>query len=71
MSDELQEIADWASIFSNKTKLISTVSRHYALHRKETKADIAQLRTDMAADQYFAAGEDAATLVTLLIGPIQ
>ena len=71
MDDDLQAIADWASIFTDQAKLIAKVSKNYALHRKATKADIAALKADWAADEFFEAGEDVAALVNLLVGPIQ
>ena len=34
MPDDLSAIESWATIFTNKTKLISTVTKHYLLHKK-------------------------------------
>lgn len=70
MQDDIQAIADWASIFTNKTKLVSTVTRKFLLHKAQITADIQTLEADFAAEEYFKAGEEAATLATDLLGPI-
>lgn len=70
MSADLKAIVEWASIVTDKTKLISTVSKHYLFHKKEVQDDIAQLKSDYAATEYFHGGEDIASLLTILIGPI-
>jgi len=41
MQDDLTAIKDWASIFTNKSKLISKVTRHFLTHKDEATADIA------------------------------
>ena len=71
MGDEITEIEQWAGVFTDKGKVISTVTKHFLFHKKEAKADIAALKTDYSAKEFFKVGEDAATLATLLIGPIQ
>jgi len=71
MQDDLHAIADWASIFSNKTKLIATLTKHYTLHKKAVDADIATLEGDWDNQKYFLAGQDVATLMDVLVGPIQ
>jgi len=35
MNTDLKAIEEWASIFTDKTKLISTVSKHYLFHKAE------------------------------------
>jgi hypothetical protein len=71
MSDELTAIESWASTFTDKSKLISTVTKHFLMHKKAVTGDIATLKTDFAAESYFKTGEDVATLATILIGPIE
>ena len=70
MTADLKAIGEWASILTNKTELISTVTKHFLFHKKEAQADIAQLKSDFANDLFFKTGEDLASLSTLLIGPI-
>lgn len=41
MQDDIQAIAAWAEVFTNKTELISTVTKHYLFHKKEVQGDIA------------------------------
>jgi len=50
--------------------LVSTVTKHYLLHKKAVTADITAVKTDYAAKSYFATGKDAADLLTILVGPI-
>ena len=71
MQEDLTAIKEWASVFTDKTKLISTVSKHYLLHKKQVTADINQLKADFASEKYFKTGEDLATLSIALLGPIQ
>ena len=70
MSADLKAIEEWASILTNKTKLISTVSKHYLFHKQEVQADITQLKSDYAAAEYFNGGEEIADLLIILVGPI-
>ena len=71
MDDDLAAIEDWASIFKNPAKLSATVASHYALHRKAIKSDIGSLETNFGAGDFFQAGQDAADLLKLAIGPIK
>jgi len=46
------------------------VTKRYALHRKAIKADIATTESEWAAAEYFKAGQTAADLLELAVGPI-
>ena len=70
MQDDLSAIESWASIFTEKTELISTVTKHFLLHKKQVTADIGTLKTDFSTQEYFKTGEDLATLAEVLIGPM-
>lgn len=50
--------------------MTATVTKHYALHRKAIKADIAEDKAHWAAGEWWAAGLVTADLATLAIGPI-
>ena len=67
MGDDVRAIEKWASIFTNKTELIATVTKHYLLHKKAISADMAAISADYDAQSYFATGKDAADLMTILI----
>lgn len=71
MQDDLAAIAAWAQIFTNPSELISTVTKHYLLHRHAVSTDIAAMKLDWANESYFATGRDTADLLTVLIGPIE
>jgi ABC-type ATPase with predicted acetyltransferase domain len=69
-SAELKAVEDWASIFTNKKELISNVSKHFLLHKKAMTADITTLKSDWSQGEYFQAGDVAADLLTLAVGPV-
>ena len=49
---------------------MSTVTKHYLLHKKEIKSDVAALEADWNNHLYFKSGTDLADLLTLAVGPI-
>ena len=71
MQDDLNAIESWASIFTDESQLISTVTKNFLEHRNEIMADIGQLESDYSTQEYFMVGEDLATLAEVLIGPMQ
>ena len=71
MGDDVAAIEAWAQIFKQPTSLATTVAKHYMLHKRAVKADIAAVRADWANKSYFSTGKDAADLVTVLIGSIE
>ena len=70
MQDDLAEIAAWATIFKDPSALIAEATKHYLLHRRAVKTDIAAIKADWAAGSYFATGRATADLVTVLL-PIE
>lgn len=71
MGDDVRAIEKWASIFTNKTELIATVTKHYLLHKKAIKSDIAATKSDWSTGMYFESGKEAADLLTVAVGPIE
>ena len=71
MTDDLNAIEQWASIFKDPAKLAQKLALHYARHRAEITTDISTLESDWDAAKYFDAGKDLADIATLAIGPIQ
>ena len=71
MGDEIKAIESWATIFENPSTLISTVTKHMILHRKEIESDVKTVKTDWNATEYFQAGKATADLLTVAIGPIE
>jgi len=53
MGDDITAIEQWAKIFTNKTQLVATASKHFLLHKKKITADIADAKADWAAKSYF------------------
>jgi len=70
MTDDLNAIEQWASIFKDPAKLAQKLALHYARHKAQIKTDISTLETDWDSQKYFDAGKDLADLATLAIGPI-
>lgn len=70
MGPDIHAIESWATIFKSPAELTATVTKHYALHRKAIKADIATVKSDWAANEFFACGKATADLLTLAVGPI-
>jgi hypothetical protein len=70
-TDEIKGIEEWATIFTDQTELVSTITKSMLKHPKEMTADIKHLKADWTAGMYKAAGIDAADLLTLALGPIK
>jgi len=63
-------LESWAKIFTNPTELVSTVTKHYLLHKKAITADIDAAEADWKNHLYYKAGNDVADLLTLAVGPV-
>jgi hypothetical protein len=68
---DIKAIESWAEIFTDRKKLVATVSKHFLTHKKAIKADIATFKSDWANAEYFQAGDVAADLLTLAVGPVE
>ena len=71
IGDDVKAIEEWSKIFDDKTKLIETVTEHMLIHKKKIKSDIKAAKTDWNSGNFYQAGEDAADLLTLALGPIE
>ena len=71
IGDDIQAIKEWSKIFDDKTKLIENITTHMLIHRKQVEDDIHAAKADWSAANYYKAGEDAADLVTIALGPIE
>lgn len=70
MDDDITAIEQWAAIFKEPTKLAKVVSKNWLFHGPAVKKDLAAQKADWAAQDYFKAGEDAAKVITDLVGPV-
>ena len=70
LSDDLASIEAWAAKFKDIPLLIETVGKHYLIHQRAIKKDIAAEKADWAAGNSFKAGADIADAVTLALGPM-
>lgn len=64
-------IMAWADIFKHPTKLAKTVTKRWVFHGIQAKKDIASEEANWEAQKYFAAGQDAADVLTDLVGPVE
>jgi len=71
LADDITAIKQWAQIFKEPSTLVETLGKHWLLHQRAIKKDLASEKTDWAAGSYFKAGADIADAVTLAIGPIE
>ena len=71
VSDDVAAIEQWAEIFKEPEALVERLGKHWLLHQKAIKKDIASEKADWAAKNYFKAGADIADAVTLAVGPIE
>ena len=71
MGDDLKAVEQWASIFTHKTDLISTVTKHMIFHKSEIMGDINTIKVDWSGAEYYQAGKATADLLTVAIGPIE
>ena len=67
MQDDLSEIESWAHNFTDVSSLVPELTRHFLVHKKAIFADIDTLKTDFAAEEYFAVGVEAADIATILL----
>jgi hypothetical protein len=71
VSDDVAAIEQWAAIFKEPATLVETLGKHWLLHQKGIKQDIASEKADWSAGNYFKAGADIADAVTLAVGPVE
>lgn len=69
--DDIKAIEAWASVFGSKAQLVAQVTKNYLLHKKAVKADIAEVKSEWAADRFFKAGVTSADIVIKTVGPIK
>jgi len=71
LTDDVAAIEQWAAIFKEPTTLVETLGKHWLIHQKAIKKDIASEKADWSAKKYFKAGNDIADAITLAVGPIE
>jgi len=53
---DISAIKSWSTIFASRSKLVAKVTKNLTFHHKEIMADIAALKSDFAAKNYFKSG---------------
>jgi len=67
MQDDIKMLEDYAKSFENVGHVAKEASKNWLLHGRKVKADIAQEKSDWAADKFFDAGKDTAAAIELLV----
>ena len=70
MEDEIKEIVAYVKQFEDIKMMSFKLTQQYLYHRKQVDADIAAIKEDYSEKKWFATGEEAATVLTLLL-PIE
>lgn len=60
----------WLSIVKDRDALKAKIEKNTARHIIKIKRDISELRSDVAAEQYFQAGEVIGELLTIELGDV-
>mmetsp|Transcript_26580 Transcript_26580/g.18845 ORF Transcript_26580/g.18845 Transcript_26580/m.18845 type:complete len:128 (+) Transcript_26580:345-728(+) len=60
----------WISIVKDRDALKAMIEKNTARHIIKIKKDISELRSDLAAEQYFQAGEVIGELLTIELGDV-
>lgn len=71
MFDDIAALAEWTAIVAHPQELKKKIERNTPLHIIGLKKDITALKTDMAADEYFQAGEVIGDILTLELGKVK
>jgi len=70
MFDDIAAIADWTAQVAHPAELKQKIEKNTALHILKLKKDITALKTEMAANEYFKAGETIGEILTIELGKV-
>jgi len=72
IGSDITEIEEWAEIFAagNRTKLVATLTKNWAFHRKAIQADLAEVKSDWNSKDYFDSGAAAADALVIAVGTV-
>lgn len=70
MGDDWQRIEEWATIFSEPTKLAEVAGKNWLLHHNRIERDIHMAEADWQNGLYFESGTDTAYALVDLVGPV-
>lgn len=71
MGDDLTALEQWSHIFLEPKHLVSDIAKSMVFHKKTMDADIAAIKSDWAAAEYFQSGVAAGDLLVTAIGPVE
>mmetsp|Transcript_11394 Transcript_11394/g.7901 ORF Transcript_11394/g.7901 Transcript_11394/m.7901 type:complete len:170 (+) Transcript_11394:313-822(+) len=71
MFDDIAAVAEWTAIVAHPQELKKKIERNTPLHIIGLKKDITSLKADLAADEYFQAGEVIGDILTLELGKVK
>lgn len=70
LDGDIARIKAWGEIFTEPVELAETVGKHWLLHKRHIKKEIAQEQLDWSNGDYFNAGADTADILVSLVGPV-
>ena len=70
METDIARIEKWAAIFKNPKELIQVLFTNVIKNIKNIETDISSITTDVAADNFWKVGTDAADLMVQAVGPV-
>ena len=70
MGDEMKALEKWATAFEHPKNIGEEFAKAMLLHHKKLTQDISDVKTDWAAQQYYASGKAAADILYTVIGPV-
>jgi len=71
MHDDFSKIKQWSNLFLHPEQLTKTVLKNWSKSREDIEKDIADMKSDWSAGNYFAAGEDTAGFMKDLLEAAQ
>ena len=70
MTDDLARLEQWASIFTDQTELVSTITKHILAHPVPVAKDVKAAMADWQSGDYYNTGVEVAKLIEIAIGPV-
>ena len=70
MTDDIARLESWATIFTDQTELVSTITKNIMANVVHFTRDIQKAMADHAAHDAYALGADTAAILELALGPV-
>lgn len=70
MGPQAKALEQWATVFEHPKTITEDIAKAMVFHRKQLEADIASVKTDWAAKEYYQSGKAAADILYVAVGPV-